>query len=298
MATELQGVGPYDFGEVARIDRTSLPEPASVRARDGTSLAVREYEGAGDVVLVALHGSSAEGSYFHPMASWLSGRGRASVYVPDLRGHGASGGRRGDVDYVGQLEDDLSDLLAMLRRRRPGTRVILLGHSSGGGLAVRYAGGRREPPVAGYVLFSPFLGASAATTRPASGGWVTLDAPRIVELARRASTGDPTGQDEMVLHFNKPPSQRTGREVLAYSFRMMVSLAPRQDLGSDLAAIRQPLLVLAGSRDESFVPEQYEPTIGPHARGTFRLLPGVTHLGLVLSPLAWEAVDRWLETLD
>jgi alpha-beta hydrolase superfamily lysophospholipase len=32
-----------------------------------------------------------------------------TTYVPDIRGHGGSG-RRGDIDYIGQLDDDLADL--------------------------------------------------------------------------------------------------------------------------------------------------------------------------------------------
>jgi len=42
----------------------------------------------------------------------------------------------------------------------------------GGGRAVRYAGGRHLPRADGYILLAPFLGASATSTRPASGGWV------------------------------------------------------------------------------------------------------------------------------
>ena len=290
---------PYDWKrDLAGVDYASVPAPETFAARDGTPLAVRRYESPSADVVIALHGSSAEGSYFHPLAAALAGRGRARVLVPDLRGHGASGGRRGDVDYVGQLEDDIADLTRSVRERSPRARVVLLGHSSGGGLAVRYAGGRREAQVDGFALLAPFLGATAPTTRPASGGWAEADVPRIVELARRAAQGDTSGQDAVVLRFNKPPAQRTGREVLAYSYRLMVSYHPRQDLAADLSRIREPLLVLAGDRDESFVPDQYEPTISPHARGTFKVLPGISHLGLVVSRRTADEVDAWLLALD
>jgi alpha-beta hydrolase superfamily lysophospholipase len=290
--------GPYDWKrELAGVDYDAVPGLEVTVARDGTPLAFRRYDSAADIVVVALHGSSAEGSYFHPMATQLSSRNRASFVVPDLRGHGASGGRRGDVDYVGQLEDDLADLLDAVRRRRRGAKLVLLGHSSGGGLAVRFAGGRRDARVDGYVLLAPFLGSTAPTTRPASGGWTEVDGPRIAALARRAVLGDTSGQDQIVLRFNKPPSQRTGREVLAYTFRMVLSYQPRPDLAGDLSAIEQPLLVLAGERDESFVPEQYEPTISPHARGNFKVLPALGHLGLVVDPRTAEEVGAWLATI-
>jgi alpha-beta hydrolase superfamily lysophospholipase len=295
--SDAQDRGPYDFGELAHFDAAARPVPEAWPARDGTPLAVRVHQAASDLVVIALHGSSAEGRHFHPLATRLRELGRAAVYVPDLRGHGASGGRRGDVDYVGQPEDDLSDLLHHREERRPGSRRVLLGHASGGGLVVRFAGGRRADRIAGHLLLAPFLGGTAPTTRPASGGWARADGARIVELATRAARGDTSGQDQIVLRFNMPAAQRTGREVLEYSFRMMIAYQPRPDLDADLAGLRQPLLGLAGSLDESFHPERYEPTISPHAKGTFKVLPGARHLGLAVDPRTADEVDGWLGQL-
>jgi pimeloyl-ACP methyl ester carboxylesterase len=86
-------------------------------------------------------------------------------------------------------------------------------------------------------------------------------------------------------------------QVLAYSYRMVMSYNPRRDFARDLAAIRAPLLVLAGQRDESFYAERYEPTIAPHVKATVTVLPGVTHLGLVVSGRAAEEIEAWLATL-
>jgi alpha-beta hydrolase superfamily lysophospholipase len=302
------GGGAFDWNEIACFDRAELPSYDTIIARDATRLAFRRYDANSDNVVIALHGSSAEGSYFHPLATRLSARGRASVYVPDLRGHGASGGRRGDVDYIGQLEDDIVDFIVAISDVKPRAKVFLLGHSSGGGLVVRFAGGRRisvgerptpgHMPIAGYILLAPFLGATVATTRPASGGWADVDAPAIVDLATRTARGDSTGQDQIVLRFNKSSAQRTGREVLGYSYRMMVSYHPRADLAADLAAIDAPLLLLAGARDEAFVAVRYAPIISPYAAGTFKVLPDTGHLGLVVSPKTTEEIEGWLSTLD
>ncbi len=296
MSSAATASSPFDFDELARVDHTGLRPPGFVTARDGARLAVRHYPAACDTVVVALHGSSGDGIYFHALARNLSESNVAAVYVPDLRGHGASDGRRGDVDYIGQLEDDLDDLVAAIRSERPRARIVLLGHSSGGGLAVRFAGGRRATPIAGYVLLAPFLGAAAPTTRPGSGGWAQVDTAKVSELLARAARGDIADQDEIVLRFNKAPGQRTGREVLAYTFRMTLAYHPRFDLAGDLSAIRQPLLVLAGARDQSFVPELYEPTIAPHAGGTFRVLPWLSHFGVVVERLAIDEVAAWLSS--
>jgi alpha-beta hydrolase superfamily lysophospholipase len=284
----------YDRTDVDRVDYTGLPAPSAITARDGTRLAVRVYGSQSDTVVLAIHGSSGSGRYYHPLGRSLSGRGTATVYALDLRGHGESGGRRGDVDYIGQLEDDVADVLAAIRVERPRARIVLLGHSAGGGLVVRYVGGGRGPAVDGYVLLAPYLGPQAPTTRPDSGGWATVDLPKVFALMARAAQGDVSGQDEKVLRFNQPPGTGAPGQVLAYSFRMMVSYTPRWELGRDLAALRRPLLVLAGERDESFYPDRYAPTFAPHAKGRFVVLSGVTHLGLVVNARTAEEVASWL----
>jgi len=79
--------------------------------------------------VVLIHGSSDDGAGIHPLAKALRDAG-ASVYVPVLRGHGNSG-RVGDIDYIGQLEDDLADFVAVLRRLHPNASLSLIGFSSG-----------------------------------------------------------------------------------------------------------------------------------------------------------------------
>ena len=293
-----EGPGVYDQSDLARVDYSGLPEPRMLTARDGTPLAIRVYPASGDnVVVVAIHGSSGRGRYFHPLAAHLSERGRATVYALDLRGHGESGGRRGDVDYIGQLEDDLADVLTAIRRDRPAARIVLLGHSAGGGLAVRYAGRAAGPAVDGYILLAPYLGPDAPTTKPDAGGWARPDLPKLRELAEKATRGDATGQEAIVLRFNQPAATADPLQVLAYSFRMLVSLSPHRDLSRDLSALRQPLLVLAGARDESFYPDRYESVITPHTKGIFAVLPDVSHLGVVVNRRTAEEIAGWLGRL-
>ena len=71
----------------------------------------------------------------HPLAKALRDAG-ASVYVPVLRGHG-NFGRSGDIDHIGQLEDDLADFIAVLRPLHPNASFSLIGFSSGGGFVLR-----------------------------------------------------------------------------------------------------------------------------------------------------------------
>ena len=59
---------------------------------------------------IVVHGSSGSSIAIHALARAIAARG-VETFAVDIRGHGASG-TRGDIAYLGQLEDDLADLVA------------------------------------------------------------------------------------------------------------------------------------------------------------------------------------------
>src|SRR5258708_34471213 len=84
--------------------KPDFPAPRQFQARDGTSLQYRVYPAAMNNVAILIHGSAFPGTSMHALAEALHAAG-VTVYVPDVRGHGGSG-RRGGIEYVGQIEDD------------------------------------------------------------------------------------------------------------------------------------------------------------------------------------------------
>lgn len=161
------------ISETARaVDRSTMPGLERFQARDGTALAYRHYAvGAAAVgrVAVLVHGSSGSSTSVHALAEAPAARG-VETYAPDIRGHGASG-TRGDIGYIGQLEDDLADLVAVIRQTAPTAPLTLIGHSAGGGFALRVASSPIQNLFARTVLLAPYLGYDAPTNRPDSGGW-------------------------------------------------------------------------------------------------------------------------------
>ena len=152
------------------IDETGAPDLSRYQARDGTWLAYRIYaaeNGARDGIAILAHGSSASSIEMNAVAKALAGAGVTAVAL-DMRGHGASG-TRGDIAYPGQLDDDLADLVATLRKAYPAARFSLIGHSAGGGFALRIAGSKLGEAFDRFVLLAPYLGYSAPTNRPAEG---------------------------------------------------------------------------------------------------------------------------------
>ena len=288
-------MGNLAFHE-AFIDYKSMPPLKSFVARDNKKLSYRHYPAQSDRTIILLHGSGWHSRYFLPLAGFISSQGLAQVYTPDLRGHGPAPERRGDIDYIGQLEDDLADLIAVIRKDNPKTMLIIGGHSSGGGLAIRFAGGKYGQQADAYMLLSPYLQYDAPTIRPYSGGWARPYTGRIIGLSMLNVAGIRWFNNMTVIDFNMPEEVRDGTETLSYSYRLNVSYAPR-NYKKDLSAITKPLFVVAGTADEAFIADKFEPAISQFTKVKARLLQGVTHMGVVLGPEVRPVVKEWLESL-
>ncbi|MCZ8514815.1 alpha/beta hydrolase [Paenibacillus filicis] len=100
------------------------------QGRGGAELPYRHYEGNSDKVLVFLHVISEPSLYLRIFGEAVACAGLATVYLPDLRGYGTNPAKRGHIDYMGQLDDDLEDLIVHIRQAHPDARVILGGHSA------------------------------------------------------------------------------------------------------------------------------------------------------------------------
>ncbi|MBN1921642.1 MAG: alpha/beta fold hydrolase [Anaerolineae bacterium] len=253
----------------------------------------RRYPALSNTVLIMLHGSSWHSRYFMPLAQSISAANAAQVYTPDLRGHGVHPVRRGDVDYIGQYEDDLADLMAVIRKDNPGVRFVIGGHSSGGGLAIRFAGGKYGGQASAYLLLAPFLHFMAPTFRFDT-DWANPRVARLLGLIALNTIGIRHFNDLPVFSLNVPQEARDGVETLSYSYRLYVSYSPR-NYRNDLRAIRQPLLLIAGTADEIFRAEQYEPLVAQCASAQVKLLDGVSHMGLVMAPELGMIVNTWMQ---
>jgi alpha-beta hydrolase superfamily lysophospholipase len=119
-------------------------------AGGGVSLYARRWEpdGDADAVVCLVHGLGEHSGRYAHVAAAFTDAGLA-VCSFDLRGHGRSGGRRGDTRVAAAL-DDIDRLLAEAAARFPGRPRFLYGHSLGG-LLVLTSGLVRRPAVAGVV---------------------------------------------------------------------------------------------------------------------------------------------------
>jgi alpha-beta hydrolase superfamily lysophospholipase len=271
-------------------DRTDLPKSKSFPARDQTALAYRVYPAAAGPArgaAVLIHGSAGSGADMYEIAKALTIAG-LDAYAPDLRGNGASG-TRGDIAYIGQLEDDLADLLDELDRRGAATRRVLIGHSSGGGFALRVAALPLSSRFVGTILLSPYLGHDAPTASPSERGWANVGMPRLVRLAILNQLGVRALNGLPVVAFAVDPTA-VPDATRAYSFRLRINFAPHRDWRRDISSARGPLLVLVGARDELFQADLFAELFAAAPKGHVELLANIDHMGITGDPAALSAI--------
>jgi alpha-beta hydrolase superfamily lysophospholipase len=290
MATPL--VAPPELRSISAargtVDMSTLPVVERFQARDGTALGFRHYAAIGPSTgraAIVVHGSSgSSGNSIHAL-SWALAQHGVETYALDIRGHGVSG-TRGDIAYVGQLEDDLADFVAEIRKTNPVVPLTLIGHSAGGGFALRVAGSNIQNLFARTVLLAPYLGYNAPTNRPNSGGWANADVPRIIALMVLRRIGIDCCDALPVVAFAVPPN--TAKSLVpAYTERLRSNFGVHRDFRSDLAAATRPVTIYSGANDELMLSDKYvEAVRGVTPPVEVKLIEGINHMGIVSAPRA------------
>ena len=294
---DVQNSETLNFEASMASNLTTAPKPEMIAMRDGWQMPVRKY-GAQDVskpLLILVHGSGWNGLQFNEVAQTLAQD--VHVLAVDLRGHGATPERRGDVDYIGQMEDDLADLITS--EALDGQKVVLLGHSPGGGLVVRFAGGAHGALMDKAVLLAPFLKHDSPSTRPASGGWAHVLLRRVIGLSILNGFGVTALNHLTAIQLNMNAEVTDGPygnlATTAYSYRLNTGFAPRADYLKDITALPEFTLVV-GSEDEAFYAEKYEEVMSTVTdKGTYEIVDGVDHLGIIDADETAEAIKAALK---
>src|SRR5260370_20835425 len=300
LATPLQPVPELESISRARatVGLCRLPGSERFQGRDGSWLGFRHYAAGGTPtgrVAIVIHGSSGStGGSIHALSRALAAHG-VEAFAVDMRGHGTSG-TRGDIGYVGQLEDDLADFVAVLRKTAPSAPLTLIGHSAGGAFTLRVAGSPIQNLFERFVLLAPYLGYDAPSTRPSSGGWASADIPRILGLLALRAIGVNCCEALPVLPLAAPPnSEKT--LVSTYTDRLMRNFAVRGDFRHDLPAATRPLTIICGADDELMLADRYSEAVrGAKVAVDVRVLDGINHMGIVAAPKAVSLIAEDVAT--
>jgi pimeloyl-ACP methyl ester carboxylesterase len=192
--------------------------------------------------LVLIHGGLSSSSDWQAVIPELADDFR--VITPDSRGHGRSTNPAGELSYT-RIADDIAALIAALELRSP----VVGGWSDGGQVTLEL--GARHPGAAGALIVG------AAYPDFEIGG--LREAHRTLLGADERGVPDPGHLDAELGEFAEeikgqhPGGAEQWRNLVRQTAPMWLDY---DGLGRDeLEAIRTPVLVLAGDRDELVSPE-------------------------------------------
>lgn len=290
-STTMDGKAFADLG----LEQVNTFIETTFEAKDGEKIYARHFQAESNTTILLLHGVLSNSYLYNKMAGLLREATGAEVYALDIRGHGQSGGRPGDVDYIGQYEDDLGDVAIHIKQEKPGQKIIIAGHSMGGGISLRYAMRKDLPEVDAYLLFAPTLGHNTPTMKASSAGsgeeFLKLHIPRIIGLDMLNSVGNHEYDSLNVLFFNLPENS----PVTKYSYRSNASNAPA-DYKEGLKAVTKPLLIIVGSEDETMEASAFQPAVENYSTGQLLIVEGASHNGIRHSEEAMIEVKKWAES--
>lgn len=214
---------------------------------------------------VLSHGYAEHMGRYAELADVLVAHG-ATVLGPDHQGHGNSAGERAVIVDFEDVVTDLHAVAGNARAAHPGVPVVLIGHSTGGLIAARFAQ-RHGDELAALVLSAPVLG-----SWDLPGRLLALDEIPDRSISPSALSRDPAvrqayAADPLVWH---GPMKRPTLEAFV---RTLETVAKSGDVGP------LPLLWLHGD-DDRLVPLAGSRVGIEELRGTDwteRIFPGARH---------------------
>lgn len=194
--------------------------------------------------MVVVHGLGEHSGRYLNIVNYFCPKGYA-VHGYDHRGFGKSEGRRAFTESFDDFLDDLDTFVASIRSRRPGEEIVVVGHSMGGLIVLRWAA-LRNPAVAAVISSGAALeaGASISRIKIAAAKVLSRWAPRI-SMPNEVDPKDLSHDQAVVQAYVDDPlvirsmTARLGWEIIR-SMEETLAAAGR---------VQVPLLVLHGEAD-------------------------------------------------
>ena len=290
-------MAPLDVAQL----REGFPAPHElVRASDGSTLFLRHWNGSGrtDLAVLIFHGITAYSEpYGRLLADELSSAG-IPVFGLDLRGHGRSDGKRGDLPSGDRLASDLCETVAFLKARF--RRVIVLGHSLGV-VSAMIAVNRCPDGIDGLILLSVGREIRPGAYRKPSARAVLKTLLAIAFFPSRPwieyNRKGMGGRDDPLFNFRYSPrfySAMYGMSPMAVVRMIRQNVIDSPNL-TPAGGLEIPVLVGVGDQDELFSVESCRGFFDRFngKRKEFLVVPGGHHASF--PPGSWGPVAAWLK---
>lgn len=249
--------------------------------------------------LVFIHGGGANSKLgYLKLAKTLSETYNVTSYLMDLRGHGASAGRRGDAPSVRAVYDDISKLLTIVREKdKP---LYVGGHSSGAGTVLNYSSQEGLEAVDGYFFVSPYLGDDVQTTRKDAVPFFEVDIPKFIA---NGQSGGVANLNDYAVFFNYPKEVLKANPTIVTALTVCMANATTPFAATNtFKHISKPFGLFIGENDEIFDARkvlQFD-TLPTHrnSKSISKIIPNEKHLSILntIGVELGETITKWQAT--
>jgi len=275
---------PFSFQELRNVKGVPIPPIQTVTASDGIKLAYRSYVPQKPVAgIIFYHGGGAHSAagYQH-IGAVMSARYNIATFTPDIRGHGGSGGARGDAPNPQQVLKDISTIVVHIKKRYPHLPLYLGGHSSGAGLILNYSGFAGKEDVAGYAFLAPQLGYRSKTER--------TDNPHpfarvnVLPFIINGMTGGSLLGHSKAVTFNYPAELlKSDAGFVNYNTVNMANALTPSSPKEQLKQLDKPLGIWIGDLDEVLDADKVVSFVPGASSGAYvKKIPGEKHLSILI----------------
>ena len=223
---------------------------SQMMANDGLGLLIRHWE-ADDprARLLLVHGLGEHSGRYEHVGAFLTGRGY-SITALDLRGHGASGGDRVDLESFAEYLDDVELVFGDMGSDLP---VIMYGHSMGGLIAASYGMSNRPQPDL-FVLSAPALQAEVPAALRLASKVLSKVRPSL-RLANSIKGAQLSRDPEVGKKYFADPLVET-KATARFGAALLGQMGAIRD---DYSRLTRPTLVIHGADDELVPPHASAP---------------------------------------
>ncbi|WP_391090385.1 alpha/beta fold hydrolase [Vibrio sp. NH-UV-68] len=288
----------FSLKEIQLSEKKELAPLDFISSSDGVPLAFRTYRSKNTkAILIFYHGAGAHsGLLYNHIGVGLRDEFQMTVYIPDIRGHGSSGGARGDAPSENQVWHDITTMINHIRTLHPATPIFLGGHSAGAGLVLNYSNWEPRHAVAGYALIAPYLGFRSKTNREPDDEEYSFSEVNVAKFVVNSITKGLLFGHSKAVEFNFPEDiLEKNPEIVTFNTVVMSNAVTPNSPDIQLHQLKRFGLWI-GSEDEAFDPDKViafvDNNTHKHADVEIGVLDGETHFSIILK--ATDFIGSWV----
>ncbi|WP_245542307.1 alpha/beta fold hydrolase [Psychromonas hadalis] len=289
----------FSLKEIKNAQKKELMPVQYLQASDETSLAFRAYlPRHAQAILIFYHGAGAHsGLSYNHIGAGLRDDFEIAVYMPDLRGHGSSGGARGDAPSDEQVWSDINAIVKHVRVQYPSLPLFIGGHSGGAGLALNYSSWEQRAAIDGYLFLAPYFGFRSETShdQDKNGGY-TFSSVNVSDFVINTMSGGLFLGHAKAVKFNFPKRiLEKNPEIVPFNTVNMSKAVTPYSPDTQFSALQQFGLWI-GEKDEAFDPVKVtlfaQKNSAINTQKEIKIVEGENHFSIILK--ASQFMGLWI----